>query len=61
MTAVGHGFECTFEDTYICGYTMEGLELVWTWVKAWNVNDGIGPTSDHTGSVRGKVDIMIEN
>ena len=61
MIVVGHGFKCKFEDPYICGYTAKGLQFVWMRVEGWYIKDGIGPTSDHTGSVLGKVNIIIDN
>ena len=58
MISVDFGFECKFEDSYICGYATEGNRFIWTQVGGWNVSDRIGPTSDHKGSVLGKVDVM---
>ena len=46
-------FNCMFDNSYVCGYTRVGAQFVWMPVKGLDISDGIGPTSDHTGSVLG--------
>ena len=46
---------CDFESSYACGYHNQAdLPIKWQRVKALDVDDGVVPETDSSGSVLGK-------